>query len=181
MSAAGPRTVPIYSQSVPVDVPTRKILSGHGLDDPCPAEFKLRFHVYKKVAVTAALITSEGEEAYVLSIHVALALLSDLPLLQCYDTNNYIDLDKTLAFHKAAEPREESGIAIEPGSQELDSSEGEGVGDVPAGPVRRNGLPARAEIEAFRHRVASASSSFPAPPVVPALALSLVDRPALFM
>ena len=156
MSAAGPRTVPIYSQSVLVDVPTRKILSGHGLDDPCPAEFKLRFHVYKKVAVTAGLITSEGEEAYVLSIHVALALLSDLPLLQCYDTNNYIDLDKTLAFHKTAMTREESGIAIEPGSQKLDSSEGEGLGDESAGLVRRYGPPARAEIEAFRLRVASA-------------------------
>ena len=44
MSAAGTRTVPIYSQLVPVDVPTRKILSDHGLDDPCPSEFKLRFH-----------------------------------------------------------------------------------------------------------------------------------------
>ena len=74
-----------------------------------------------------------------------------------------------------------SGIAIEPGSQELDSSDGEGLVEGSAGPVRRYGLPARAEIEAFRHRVASASSSFPAPPVVPALALSLVDRPALFM
>ena len=80
MSAAGPRTVPIYSQSVLVDVPTRKILSGHGLDDPCPAEFKLRFHVYKKVAVTAALITSEGEEAYAcLALGTRIALFAIFP------------------------------------------------------------------------------------------------------
>ena len=50
---------------------------------------------YKKVAVSAALVSSEGEEAYVLSAHVALALLREIPRLQCYDTNHYIDLDKT--------------------------------------------------------------------------------------
>ena len=106
MSAAGTRTVPIYSQSVPVDVPTRKILSDHGLDDPCPSVFKLRFQVYKKVAVSAALVTAEVEEAYVLSAHVALALLRDIPRLQCYGTNHYIDLDKTLAFHTPKTPEE---------------------------------------------------------------------------
>ena len=67
-----------------------------------------------------------------------------------------------------------SGIAIEPGSQELDSSDGEGLVEGSAGPVRRYGLPARAEIEAFRHRVASASSSFrPLHPLCPRLRFRL--------
>ena len=57
---------------------------------------------------------------------------------------NYTDLRKKLHLSPRS-TREESGIAIEPGSQELDSSEGEGVGDGSAGPVRRYGLPARAE------------------------------------
>ena len=95
MPADGPHTVPIYSRSVSVDAPTRAILSGHGLGDPCPAEFKLRVHVYKKIVVSAGLVTSEEEEAWCLSAHVALALLRDIPLLQSHDTNRYIDLGYT--------------------------------------------------------------------------------------
>ena len=55
----------------------------------------VRSSVDSKVAVSAALVTAEVEEAYVLSAHVALALLREIPRLQCYDTNHYIDLDKT--------------------------------------------------------------------------------------
>jgi hypothetical protein len=156
MSAIGPRTTPIYSMTVDVDDPTRAILSDHGIDAPYPVEFKLKFQVYKKVAVTAGLVTSAEEEAWVLSMHVALALLRDLPLLQSYDTNTYIDREKTLAFHKEAEPREVPGIADEPGPQELRSSEDEGSDDAPAGPVRRLGVPARAEIKPRQLRVSSA-------------------------
>jgi hypothetical protein len=78
MSAIGPRTTPIYSMTVDVDDPTRAILSDHGIDAPYPTEFKLKFQVYKKVAVTAGLVTSAEEDAWVLSMHVALALLRDL-------------------------------------------------------------------------------------------------------
>ena len=72
------------------------------IDDPCPAEFKLRFNVYKKIVVSAGLVTSEEEEAWCLSAHVALVLLRDLPLLKSHDTSRYIDLDKTSAFHKGS-------------------------------------------------------------------------------
>ena len=68
----------------------------------CPAEFKLRFNVYKKIVVSAGLVTSEEEEAWCLSAHVALVLLRDLPLLKSHDTSRYIDLDKTSAFHKGS-------------------------------------------------------------------------------
>ena len=82
--------------TVDVDDPTRAILSDHGLDAPYPSEFKLKFQVYKKVAVTAGLVTSAEEEAWVLSMHVALALLRDLPLLQSYDTNTYTSTRRRL-------------------------------------------------------------------------------------
>ena len=144
MSADGPRTVPIYSRSLSVDAPSREILAKHGLDDSCPPEFKIRFQVYKKVVVSAGLVTLDGEESTVLSARVALALLSDFPLLQSHDTGRFIDPDKTLAFHNDHEPREESGIGIEPGPQELDISEDEGSGDAPAGLVSIRRLPARA-------------------------------------
>ena len=156
MSKIISRTTPIYSMTVDVDAPTRAILSDHGIDAPYPTEFKLKFQVYKKVAVTAGLITSAEEEAWVLSMHVALALLRDLPLLQSYDTTNYIDQEKTLTFHKKAEPREVPGIANEPGPQELDSSEDEGSSDAPAAPARVRGVAARAEIEPLLTHVSSA-------------------------
>ena len=127
-------------------VPTQEVLSGHGLDGPWPPEMKLRFDVYKMVAVSAGIVTAEEEEVQSLLAHVALALLRDLPLLQCYDTGSrMIDQEKTLSFHKT-EPREESGIGIGPGPQELDSSADEGSGDAPAGLVSIRRLPARAEI-----------------------------------
>ena len=156
MSAIGSRTIPIYSMTVDVDDPTRAILSDHGIDAPYPTEFKLKFQVYKKVAVTAGLVTSAEEEAWVLSMHVALALLRDLPLLKSYDTSTYIDQEKTLAFHKEAEPREVPGIANEPGPQELSGSEDEGSDDAPDGPVRLPGVLARAEIKPGQLRVSSA-------------------------
>ena len=49
------------------------------------------------------------------------------------------------------------GIAIEPGAQELNSSENEDSSDAPAVPVRARRLPARAEIEPRQPRVASAN------------------------
>ena len=105
MPPIGPRTIPIYSMTVDVDAPTREILSKHGIDAPFPKEFKLKFQVHKKVAVSAGIVTSEEEESWVLSMHVALALLHDLPLLQSWDTKTFIDLDKTLTFHKEEAPR----------------------------------------------------------------------------
>ena len=156
MSADGPRTVPIYSRSLSVDAPSREILAKHGLDDSCPPEFKIRFQVYKKVVVSAGLVTPDEEESQVLSAHVALALLRDIPLLQSHDTGRYIDPEKTLAFHNDNEPREESGIGIVPGPQELNSSADEGSDDAPAAAVRFRGLPARAELEPFLTLVSSA-------------------------
>ena len=106
--------------------------------------------------MSAGVVTAEEEEERELPAHVALALLRDLPLLQCYDTSsNHIDRERTLAFHDT-KPREESGIGNELGSQELSSSEDEGSDDAPAEPVRVRGLPARAEIEPLLTRVSSA-------------------------
>jgi hypothetical protein len=82
MSGDVPRTVQVYSRSVSVDAPTKEILAKHGLDESCPPELKLRFQVYKKIAVSAGLVTSDEEEPTVLSAHVALALLRDIPRLQ---------------------------------------------------------------------------------------------------
>ena len=115
MSEDVPRTVPVYSRSLSVDAPTKEILAKHGLDDSCPPELRIRFQVYKKVVVSAGLITPEGEESTVLSAHVALALLRDIPHIQSHETSRLIDPEKTLAFHNDSEPREESGIGIEPG------------------------------------------------------------------
>ena len=86
MSEDVPRTVSYYSRSLSVDAPTKEILAKHGLDDSCPPEFKIRFQVYKKVVVSAGLVTPDEEESQVLSAHVALALLRDIPLLQSHDT-----------------------------------------------------------------------------------------------
>ena len=156
MSAAGPRTVPVYSQPIEVTAPAQEVLSGHGLEGPWPDAIKLRFDVYKKVAESAGVVTAEEEEVRKLPVHVALALLRELPLLRCYDTgSNSIDQERTLAFHNA-EPREVSGIGNELGRQELDSSEDGWPGDAPAGPVRVRGLPARSEIEPLPTRVSSA-------------------------
>jgi hypothetical protein len=156
MSGDVPRTVSYYSRSLSVDAPTKEILAKHGLDDSCPPELQIRFQVYKRVAVSAVLVTPDGEESTVLSAHVALALLRDIPRLHSHDTSRLIDPEKTLAFHNDSEPREESGIGFGPGPQELNSSADEDSDDAPAVPVRVRGLPARAEIEQFRLRVANA-------------------------
>jgi hypothetical protein len=148
--------VSYYSRSLSVDAPTKEILAKHGLDDSCPPELQIRFQVYKRVVVSAGLVTPDGEESTVLSAHVALALLRDIPHLQSHDTSRLIDPEKTLAFHNDSEPREESGIGIEPGPQELNSSADEDSSDAPAVLARIRGLPARAEIDAFSLRVSSA-------------------------
>ena len=156
MSEDVPRTVPVYSRSLSVDAPTKEILAKHGLDDSCPPELQIRFQVYKRVVVSAGLVTPDGEESTVLSAHVALALMRDIPRLHSHDTSRLIDPEKTLAFHNDSEPREESGIGIGPGPQELNSSADEDSDDAPAVPVRVRGLPARAEFEALLAHVASA-------------------------
>ena len=158
MSEDVPRTVPVYSRSLSVDAPTKEILAKHGLDDSCPPELRIRFQVYKKVVVSAGLITPEGEESTVLSAHVALALLRDIPHIQSHETSRLIDPEKTLAFHNDSEPREESGIGIEPGPQELDSPADEGSDDASAAPVRVRGRSTRAEIEALLTHVSSAKT-----------------------
>ncbi|KOO28254.1 hypothetical protein Ctob_013538, partial [Chrysochromulina tobinii] len=114
--------------------------------------------VYKKIVVSAGLITPEGEESTVLSAHVALALLRDIPHLQSMETSRLIDPEKTLAFHNDSEPREESGIGIEPGPQELDSPADEGSDDASAAPVRVRGRSTRAEIEALLTHVSNAKT-----------------------
>jgi hypothetical protein len=158
MSEDVPRTVPVYSRSLSVDAPTKEILAKHGLDDSCPPELRIRFQVYKKVVVSAGLITPEGEEPTVLSAHVALALLRDIPHIQSHETSRLIDPEKTLAFHNDSEPREESGIGIGPGPQELDSPADEGSDDASAAPVRVRGRSTRAEIEALLTHVSSAKT-----------------------
>ena len=105
MSADAPRTVPVFSRSLTVDAPSRKILAKHGLDDSCPPEFKIRFQVYKKVVVSAGLVTPEGEDSTVLSAHVALALLRDIPHIQSHETSRLIDQEKTLARLPDSEKR----------------------------------------------------------------------------
>ena len=95
MSEDVPRTVPVYSRSLSVDAPTKEILAKHGLDDSCPPEFRIRFQVYKKVVVSAGLVTPEGEESTVLSARVALALLRDIPHIQSHETSRLIDQEKT--------------------------------------------------------------------------------------
>ena len=75
----------------------------------------------------------------------------------------------TCRRHNDNEPREESGIGIEPGPQELDISEDEGSGDAPAGLVSIRRLPARAEIEPLLTRVSwklAAALSTATPPSV---------------
>ena len=71
MSEDVPRTVSYYSRSLSVDAPTKEILASHGLDDSCPPELQIRFQVYKRVVVSAGLVTPDGEESKVLSAHVA--------------------------------------------------------------------------------------------------------------
>jgi hypothetical protein len=91
-------------------------------------------------------------------LHVALALLRDIPRLQSMETSRLIDPEKTLAFHNDSEPREESGFGIEPGPQELDSPADEGSDDASAAPVRVRGRSTRAEIEALLTHVSNAKT-----------------------